>query len=197
MYEVELRALVNDFEGMKARLASLAKPSRLDEREVTVFFSNPQNDAFDLRLRLRKHKYLLNFKEGLAKTARKEIESGISDPHAIYELLLLTGFKIRMIIARVKNTYVLGKFEILLNSIIDWGDAIEVETMINDQRLAEPTRSEIEKFMHDNLGITQLLSKDDLTAMNNRYGARIDFTKIPFDSLLDYVNGTKESLKFM
>ena len=38
MYEIELRALVDDFDSMKEKLDSIAKVLRADQREVTIFF---------------------------------------------------------------------------------------------------------------------------------------------------------------
>ena len=98
MYEVELRALVKDFDKTKFLLESFANPVDKDKREVTIFFVNSYKEDFDLRLRLHKNRAFLSFKESISKTARKEIETDIEDPVAMFNILLNSGFKIKMII---------------------------------------------------------------------------------------------------
>jgi len=195
MYEVEVRALV-DFDSMKRKLDKSAKPLKLNEREATIFFFNPEKEDFELRLRFRKNNYILSYKESLSKTARKEIETEISNPDALYHLLLGAGFKIKMIVARVKFTYLYNKFEILLNRIADWGDAIEVESVIEDEGDAGKTESEIREFMKTKLGISNLLGNEKLKSLNEDYRRKIDFYDIPLETLLEYVNGKRNYLKF-
>lgn len=197
MYEIELRALVDDFEAVKNRLDKFAKPVRLGEREATIFFFNPHQKDFDLRLRMRKNKCFLSFKEGSHKAARKEIESDVSNPAGMYEMLKTAGFKIKLIVARINYAYQYGKFGILLNKITDWGNAIEVETVVDEDSNSGQIESEIKEFMESRLGLANLLSKERLDELNEEYRKKIDFDKIKMDDLLDYVNGRKEPLKFV
>lgn len=197
MYEIELRALVDDFNAIKSRLDSFARQVRIGEKEATVFFFNPHQKDFDLRLRMRKNRCFLSFKEGLHKTARKEVESDISSPHAIYDMLKRAGFKIKFIIARINYAYQYGKFEILLNKITDWGNAIEVETVVDEDNNSGQIESEIKEFMKSKIGLTDLLSKERLNELNEEYMKKIDFEAVRIGDLLDYVNGKKESLKFI
>ncbi len=197
MYEIELRALVDDFDAIKNRLDNFAKPVKFNERETTIFFFNPHQNDFDLRLRLRKDRYFLSFKEGLHKTARKEIESDVSNPHAIYDLLKSAGFKIKLIVARINYAYQYGKFGILLNKITDWGNAIEVEIAAGEDGNSGQIESEIEEFMKSKLGLANLLSKERLNELNDEYMKKINFDIVKIADLLDYVNGKKESIKFI
>lgn len=197
MYEIELRALVDDFDAVKNRLDKFTKPVSIGEREVTIFFFNPHQNDFDLRLRLRKDRYFLSFKEGSHKTARKEIESDVSNPHAVYDLLKSAGFKIKLVVARINYAYQYGKFEILLNKITDWGNAIEVEKIIDEDTNSAQIESEIREFMESKIGLAKLLSKERLNELNEEYMKKIDFDEIKMDDLLDYANGRKESLKFV
>lgn len=197
MYEIELRALVDNFETIKKRLDNFAKPVRIGEKEATVFFFNPHQKDFDLRLRMRKNKCFLSFKEGLHKTARKEIESDISNPAGMHELLKMAGFKIKLIVARINYAYQYENFEILLNKITDWGNAIEVEMNVDEDSNSGQIESEIKEFMESRIGLANLLSKEKLNELNEEYRKKIDFDKIKIDDLLDYVNGRKDSLKFI
>ncbi len=197
MYEVESRALVNSFDKMREKLDSFAKKKESDVREVTVFLFNPHKDDFELRLRLQKERAFLNFKESLNKIGRKEIESNVSDPVAIYDLLLHSGFKVKQIIARTKYTYLHDKFEILLNRIVDWGDAMEVETIVNNETQAEQASADIKEFMNSILGVPELLSKERLKELNAQYQNKVDFEKIHMQDLLDYVNEKKDSIRFI
>ena len=197
MYEVELRALVKDFNSVKNKISTLAQNTESDSREVTVFMFNPHKEDFELRLRLQKNRAFLNFKESMDKTARKEIESDVANPSAMYELLLNSGFKIKQIIARTKYSYKHDKFDILLNRIAEWGDAIEVERCVENEENAEKIESEIKEFMTNNLGIPELLSKETLKKMNVEYQSKIDFNKISIIDLIDYVNHRKEDIKFI
>ncbi len=197
MYEIELRALVDDFDAVKSRLDSLARPVRIGEKEATVFFFNPHQKDFDLRLRMRKNRCFLSFKEGLHKTARKEVESDVSNPHAVYDMLKRAGFKIKFIIARINYAYQYDKFEILLNKITDWGNAIEVETAIDEDNNSGQIESEIKEFMESKLELSNLLSKEKLNELNEEYMKKIDFEAVMIGDLLDYVNGKKDSLKFI
>jgi predicted adenylyl cyclase CyaB len=194
MYEIELRSIVDDFASIKSKLDDFAEPIQLEEREITVFFTNPNNDKFDLRLKMTKNKNLLSFKEGLDKTARKEIESDVSNPHSIYSLLLQSGFNIKIIIARVKYRYKYDKFEILLNKVLNWGTAVEVETMVEDEANAEEIKKEIKEFIHTKLGLPNLLSNEELLSRNEKYKQSIKFEDIPFSRLTKYINNEENNL---
>ncbi len=197
MYEIELRALVDDFEAVKNKLDSFAKPIKSNEKEATIFFFNPHQKDFDLRLRLRKERCFLSFKEGSHKAARMEIESDISNPAGMYKMLKMAGFKIKLIVARINYAYKYGKFEILLNKIADWGNAIEVEIAADEDGNSGQIESEIKEFMKSKLGLADLLSKEKLDELNEDYRKKIDFNKIKIVDLLDYVNGRKDSLRFI
>jgi predicted adenylyl cyclase CyaB len=194
MYEIELRSIVDDFASIKSKLDGFAEPIQLEEREITVFFTNPTNTEFDLRLKMTKNKNILSFKEGLDKTARKEIESEVSNPESIYSLLLQSGFNIKIIIGRVKYLYKYDKFEILLNKVCNWGTAVEVETMAEDEHNAEEIKKEITEFIHNKLGLPNLLSNEELLNRNEKYTQNIKFEDIPFNKLLKYINNEENNL---
>lgn len=197
MYEIELRALVDGFDKTREKLDNIAEPVKLNQKEATIFFYNPSQNDFELRLRLRKNKYILSFKEALSKKARKEIESEVSNPEAVYDLLLKSGFKISMIVARVKFNYIYNEFEILLNRIIDWGDAIEVETKSDSDDNVEQIRESIREFMKSKLGIHKFLTRGNLKLMNNEYRSKIDFSSIKLQELIDYVSEAKDDINFI
>ena len=192
MYEVELRALVDNFEIIKKKLDESSKRYKNGEKEVTIFFYNPCENHFDLRLRLQKGKTFLSFKESLFKTARKEIESDISDAKAIYEILISSGFKIKMIVARIKYSYIFDKFDILLNRVLNWGDAVEVECTLENETYAEKTQQEIKYFMTSFLGLNKLLAKEEMLKMNEEYINKFNFYKMCIEDLLNYVNDLNE-----
>jgi len=197
MYEVELRALVQDFESVKNKLRGITRLVSEDQREVTIFFINPHKEGFDLRLRLQKDKTILSFKEGLSKTARKEIETSIENPKTAYELLIESGFKIRMIVARIKHNYKHEKFNILLNRVLHWGNAVEVEATIENEEHAEQTEKEIAEFIINTLEIPKILPKEKMLEMNNEYNNKIDFEAISIQDLIDYVQDIKEEISFI
>ncbi|MFH1591867.1 MAG: hypothetical protein ABIB47_00675 [Candidatus Woesearchaeota archaeon] len=197
MYEVEIRALVKDFDDVKKKLDGFATPTSPSAREVTIFFFNPYNDNYDIRLILRKNKFILGYKEKLSKKARKEIESDISNPDAIYDLLTHSGFEIRMIVARVKYLYQYENYKILLNRIIDWGDAIEVEILIEEEKDVDIIEKNIKNFMLSKLEISELLENHTLQSMNGDYCKKINFNNILLKDLLDYVYGKKNDLRFI
>jgi len=190
MYEIELRALVDNFDLIKSKLDKFEK-KEADKREATIFFINPHKDDFELRLRLEKGRSYLSFKEGHHKSARKEIELDISNPEAMYRLLLASGFTIKMIVARVKYTYCHKDFEILLNCVINWGDAVEVEKIVENEKDSENVEAEIENFIKEELGL-KLLAKEKLKEMNKEYCEKIDFEKISVLDLLDYVQEKRD-----
>jgi len=198
MYEVELRTLLEDFDSAKEKLDFFAKPVRLNEREVTIFFHNPQKDDFDLRLKLRKNRNFLSFKELSPGNTKKEFESDVSDPGAVYEMLLKSGFKIRMIIPRVKYTYKHGKFEILLNRIIHNIPVlplIEVETVIDEKGDTKKIEQEIRDFMKNKLNLKNLLDDEKLGEINQE-GREMNFDSVSMGDLLDFVSHKKDDLKF-
>lgn len=194
MYEIELRTLIDDFGGIKKKLDNLAKPVELGEREVTVFFCNPHQRDFDLRLKINKNRYFLSFKEGSHKTARKEYESDISNPHAVYDLLLKSGFRIKLIVPRVKYTYEYEKFEILLNKIIGLGVGVEVETTVEERGKVDKIKGEIRDFMNSKLGLTRLIDTKEMERMNRKYGKKMNFENVSVKDMLDYVEGSRETL---
>jgi len=196
MYEIELRALIKNFEEFKNKLDNIAKVISKDEREVTIYFINEAKEGFDLRLRLKKDTYIISYKESLSKSARKEIESEISNPKAIYDLLIESGFKIRMIVARINYKYIKDNFEILLNRVVDWGDALEVETMIYDKEKVNEAEESIKQFMYGELGITELFTKEQMKKINDIYCSN-NKLNITVEELIDYVNGKKEIIKLV
>ncbi|MBN1644982.1 CYTH domain-containing protein [Candidatus Woesearchaeota archaeon] len=196
MYEIELRSIVDDFDSIKSKLDNFAKPIELEEKEVTIFFTNPHNSKFDLRLKLTKNKNILSFKESLDKTARKEIESEVSNSYSIYSLLLQSGFAVKMIVARIKYIYKYNKFDILLNKILNWGDAVEVERIVEDETDAEKIEEEIKEFINTKLGLPQLLSKEELLSRNEKYAKNIKLENIDFNKLLRYINDKEDNLFF-
>ncbi len=199
MYEVEVRTLVKDFDSFKGKLDSSFEPVKLNQREVTIFFFNPNKDNFDLRLKLRKNRKFLSFKETLPDSAKKEIESDITNPEGIYNLLLKSGFEIKMIIPRVKYTYKHGKFEILLNKIVHDLPVlplIEVETTVEDKRDADKAENEIRDFMENELGLKNLLNDGKLKKINDSYMKQMEFDSFSIESLLDFVHEKNDDIKF-
>ncbi|MBW3003217.1 CYTH domain-containing protein [Candidatus Woesearchaeota archaeon] len=188
MYEVELRGLVDDFNNVKERIESFAKPLALGQREATFFFHNPEKDDFHIRLRIRKDECVLSFKEQADLEVRKEVETKVSNPEAVYDLLKLSGFKIKYIFARVTYKYIHDKFEIMLNRVLDWGDAVEVETMVEDDGKVDTIKHEIKEIIEGKLGLP-LLSHDDMKKRIDEFTAKVDLDTIKVEDLVKYVEG--------
>ncbi|KKQ94783.1 MAG: hypothetical protein UT66_C0028G0013 [candidate division CPR2 bacterium GW2011_GWC1_39_9] len=197
MYEIELRALINDFAAIKKKLDSFASLVKDGEREATIFLSNPHKKDFDLRLKFKKDKYFLSFKSDPSKNVRKEIESDISDPEAIYEMLINSGFETQLIVARINYLYNYGGYDILLNEIIDWGNAIEVEKMVDGKEDTEKVEKEMKEFMNRQLDIKELLNREELVRLNGIYKNKADFDKIKADDLIAFVSGEIDNISFL
>jgi len=102
-----------------------------------------------------------------------------------------------MIIARVKDTFRYNQFEILLNEVIDWGNAMEVEAMIDNEEDAKETEEKIEEFMKNELGIEKLLEKEKLLEMNEEYNNKVDFESVKIEDVIDYVQGKTDNIKLI
>lgn len=196
MYEVELRSLIKDIKEMQKKIKSFSKTLSENEREVNIFFINPLKKDFDIKIRLRKNKYFLMYKGSSKNKARIEFESQISDPCAVFNILVESGFQIELAVARIKYTYKYENYEIMLNEVINWGDAVEAEIIIDDNKLAEAAENNVKKFMKSKLGITNLLSNSELEILNKIYQKKLLLNKIKMNELMDYVNNKTDKLNF-
>lgn len=196
MYEVELRSLIKDIKEMQKKIKSFSKTLSENEREVNIFFINPLKKDFDIKIRLRKNKYFLMYKGSSKNKARIEFESQISDPCAVFNILVESGFQIELAVARIKYTYKYENYEIMLNEVINWGDAVEAEIIIDDNKLAEAAENNVKKFMKSKLVITNLLSNSELEILNKIYQKKLLLNKIKMNELMDYVNNKTDKLNF-
>ena len=100
-----------------------------------------------------------------------------------------------MIVARIKYNYQNKNLNILLNRVINWGDAVEVEAEVEEDTESEKIKGEIEQFITQNLGLKSLLSKEKLKEMNEEYIRRLDFSKIKIKDIISYVKGDLDRIE--
>lgn len=112
----------------------------VDERQKDTYYMPCHRNFLEheivsewLRIRETNHGCSINYKQWLPVGAKiqshcNEYESEISDPLALKLMLKSLDFQSLIVVEKIRNSWIHGKFEISIDEVIDLGTFIEVES---------------------------------------------------------------------
>lgn len=163
MIEVEVKAQVDDFEGLKKKLNLLGAKRIEIQRQEDTYFNAPHRDfaKTDEALRLRQtntknnSKIYMTYKgskmDDLSKT-RVEIEVAVDDYLKMYSILENLNFKALPHVIKEREIYQLKEYIISLDTVHNLGKFMEIEKNIGEEESYKEVRDEI-FHLYEKIGI--------------------------------------------
>ncbi len=162
--EVEIKIEINNFEEVKAKVASwgrlIKSIKQVDEYYVPLhrdFFAQKPHPTEWLRIRTNPDKVIFEYDKSINKKANgeqecaEEYETEISNPDEFRKILNFLDFKKVVTVDKQREYWDCGDLEVALDQIEGLGTFIEVEAKGNFESTAEAKRACL-KFL-ENLGI--------------------------------------------
>jgi len=165
LIEVEVKAIVNDFEEVRKKLTHIGAVKIKTEYQSDVYYNAPHKDfgETDEALRIReipvngKKRVILTYKgaklDNVSKT-RKEIEVDVSDAKNTSLILENLNFRRAATVKKNRDIYHIKEFIITLDTVQDVGTYVEIETEAKED---EDTSESIQKIfeIYKQLGIEE------------------------------------------
>lgn len=165
MIEVEVKAIVKDFEEVRKNLTKIGAVKIKTEHQSDVYYNAPHKDfgETDEALRIRqipengKKRVILTYKgaklDNVSKT-RKEIEVDVSDAEKTSLILENLNFRKAASVKKNRDIYHIKEFIITLDTVKDVGTYVEIETEASED---EDTSESIKKIfdIYKQLGIEE------------------------------------------
>lgn len=171
MIEVEIRARINDLDGIKDKLDKLGAKFIKNEKQVDRVFGHPMfldsrkmiiEGGFSSRLRQIDNKVSLEFKEIVRKSGGIEIKSELKDVNAGLLFLKKLGWEEAFTVSKTRDSYEYNDFEICLDNVDKLGNFIEIERIVD-------SLDEKEKARKDCADLLSAISPSS-TIENRKYG---------------------------
>jgi len=145
MIEVEVRARVETFRGIRESLGEKARFLGSTHQSDTIFghpnFLDSENKVIEgglvSRIRESGDRKVLEFKEIRRSGGALELKHEVTDPVKIREFLEKLGFREAFTINKVRETYLYRDFLVCLDSVEGLGKFIEVERAAANEQEAE------------------------------------------------------------
>ncbi|GAB6055736.1 class IV adenylate cyclase [Methanobacterium alkalithermotolerans] len=165
MLEVEVKARIDDFEGIRKKLISMGAKNKGIQRQDDTYFNAPHRDfaKTDEALRIRKipsddgMKVYMTYKgskmDDLSKT-RLEVEVMVEDSIKTAKIFECLGFKGEKKVTKDREVYHLKDMIISLDTIHNLGQFIEIEKEIPEGDDYEKVRDEIFQI-YEKLGVSE------------------------------------------
>jgi adenylate cyclase class 2 len=165
LIEVEVKAIVKDFEEVRNKLTQIGAVKIKTEHQSDIYYNAPHKDfgETDEALRIReipekgKKRVILTYKgaklDNISKT-RKEIEVDVSDSKNTSLILENLNFRRAASVKKNRDIYHIKEFIITLDTVQDVGTYVEIETEANED---EDTSESIQKIydIYKQLGIEE------------------------------------------
>lgn len=151
MKEVEIRAVVNDFEEIKAKLKELGAELVEIKNQVDRVFGHKMflddnhlivEGGLSARLRQTGDKKLLEFKEIVRMGGGLEISSELEEVEDGLRFLEKLNFEEAFTVAKQREKYSFKDLEICLDRVEKLGDFIEIEKIISSSENEQQARQE-------------------------------------------------------
>ncbi|MFQ6085254.1 MAG: class IV adenylate cyclase [Candidatus Bathyarchaeia archaeon] len=149
MFELEVKAPIDDPEGLEKRLRVLGAKLVADESHVDVYYNAPHRDFARtdeaLRMRIKRHPrgYVVTYKSPrisrVVKT-REEFEVSVDDPEGAKRILERLGFKPAATVEKERRKYQIGGIKISIDHVRELGFFVEIE--IKEKNLGSRERRE-------------------------------------------------------
>jgi adenylate cyclase class 2 len=148
MIEVEVRARVNSFRGIRENLNERARFMGSAHQTDAIFghpnFLDSENKVIEggiiARIREEGNSKTLEFKEVKRYKGALELKHEIHDAAAIRDFLSKLGFQEGFSIKKVRETYLYRDFLVCLDTVEDLGQFIEVERIVGSEQEAGEAR---------------------------------------------------------
>ncbi|HOX40588.1 MAG TPA: class IV adenylate cyclase [bacterium] len=137
MYEVEIRAKVDNLKLISEKLTKLGAVLTNQESQVDRVFGHPDSldsnhqiieGGLSARIRENNDSTRVEFKEIVReKGSGLEISAKVSDPLSAQRFLSKLGFEEAFTVEKIRKNYKLKDFEIALDKVKKLGDFIEIE----------------------------------------------------------------------
>ncbi len=153
MREIEVKAKVDNFDGLLAKLLSFGcKFSQPIIQKDVIFIPKGMDIPVDLgvnvmRIREQNGKYIFTLKQSVLNQldcVEKEVE--IDDPKTMIEIFGLLGFVQCSAVNKTRQTTKYQDYEICLDSVESLGNFIEVEKITNEED-SESSQKELFDFL--------------------------------------------------
>jgi len=158
--EKKYRLTKKQHESVRHRLPEIGAKLQCEEFEENTVYSGKglPVDRTVLRLRRVGDSAILTYKKRLPTSSsishRREDETGVDDPEALNAILAGLGFKPALVYEKRRETWVLGKAEIVIDEL-PFGWFMEIEGKERDIRAVE-TRLAMKNLVAENLTYPQL-----------------------------------------
>ena len=141
MIEVEVRAKVDSFRGLRQALGEKARFMGSTHQSDTIFghpnFLDAENKVIEggliSRIRESGDRKVLEFKEIKREGGALELKHEVTDPAKIKEFLGKLGFREAFTINKVRETYLYRDFLVCLDTVENLGQFIEVEKFASSE----------------------------------------------------------------
>ena len=140
MFEVEVKARIEDLASMERQLLQLGASFQQIIHQSDIYFQHPirnfaQTDEA-LRVRIADNASYLTYKgpkiDSVSKT-REELELEVQDPLKLIELLKKIGLSPIMKVVKSRRSYLLNDISISIDTIDELGTIIELELDVPDK----------------------------------------------------------------
>jgi len=132
--EIEMRVKVDNFDGVIKKITQMGAVLVKEQRQIDVYYGETSlydklGYSFMLRVRREGVKSFLTYKGAKLKIdgVWEEYETEISDPEAVVEMLVSSGFDKIIEVSKIRKEYKLEKFSICLDKIENLGSFVEIE----------------------------------------------------------------------
>ena len=150
MIEVEVRAKVDSFRGLRQALGEKARFMGSTHQSDTIFghpnFLDSENKVVEggliSRIRESGDRKVLEFKEIRREGGALELKHEVTDPAKIREFLEKLGFREAFTINKVRETYLYRDVLVCLDTVEKLGQFIEVEKVVAGEQQAGETWKE-------------------------------------------------------
>ncbi len=150
MFEVEIKAYLDDITSVENRLKNLGATYRKTIQQVDIYFQHPiRNFAKTdeaLRIRISDNKSYLTYKGPKIDTSsktREELEIEIQDHSKLLTLLRKIGFFPVIEVKKSRKCYLFKDIIISLDSVKCLGDFIELEIGVADKKSINDVKSRL------------------------------------------------------
>ena len=150
MFEVEIKAHIEDLNSIKKKIEKLGAKFRSDLKQSDVYFQHPirnfaQTDEA-LRIRISDKNSYLTYKgakvDSSTKT-REELELAIPEPDKLNTILKKIGFSPVMTVKKTRKKYILDEIKISIDMVEGLGNFIELELEISEKEHIQSARERL------------------------------------------------------
>lgn len=152
VFELEVKARIDDPAKLERRLKSLGAELIAEEAHIDIYYDAPHRDfagtdeALRVRRKVKPKECILTYKgPRLSRTVktREEFEVTVDSPDSVQRILKKLGFTPAARVEKERRKYALGNLKVSVDQVKDLGAFIEVEAEADDLTDRERIEQEI------------------------------------------------------